>query len=161
MGLFGNYAPKGENPASYPLSVLSEAQYLAGMKDFKTGPEKDLGNRLAPHRKMLQNVEMAYQIITYPILQDTVYGSATRELIRDAQTNPNIDIEEYPHRKPVALSLAERKLLGMLTQDRELPFDPKKEVYAYTDLVARADARQEDICADMARTPERMPLNKA
>jgi len=145
MGLFGKYAPKGENPASYPLAVLSEAQYLAGMKDFKTGPEKDLGERLAPHRKMLKNVEMAYQIITYPILEDTEYGSATRELIRDAQTRPNVDINEHPHRKPIALSLAERKLLGMLTEDRGLPFDPKKEVYAYTDLVARADARQGNI----------------
>src|SRR3954454_14140194 len=74
MELFGNHTPKGADPVAFPLKVLSEAQYTAGMKDYGTGYEKDLGERLAPHKKTLQKVELAYEIIAYPLLENSEYG---------------------------------------------------------------------------------------
>src|SRR3954465_7725782 len=84
MELFGNHTPKGADPVAFPLQVLSEAQYTAGMKDYGTGYEKDLGKRLAPYKKALKKVEMAYEIIAYPLLEEIHgYGLETRSLIRD------------------------------------------------------------------------------
>ena len=137
MGLYGDYTPKGEDPAWYPTKIMTEAQSLAGMKDYKTGHEKDLGARLAPHKKNLRNVEMAYEIIAYPLLKSSEYGLEVASAVRDAQANPNVDIEENPHRAPVTLDDAELKLLGIISQARGVPFNPEKRVYKYNDLVAR------------------------
>lgn len=145
MELFGNHTPKGADPIAFPLQVLSQAQYVAGMKDYETGYEKDLGERLAPHKKTLQKVEMAYEIIAYPLLENSQYGMSIREGISDAEIYPNERTDEYPHRAPIALNDAELKILGQITQDRGLPFSPEKRVYQYIDLVPRRDARSKEI----------------
>src|SRR3954469_24144004 len=145
MDLFGNHTPKGANPVAFPLQVLSEAQYVAGMKDYETGYEKSLGERLAPYKKTLQKVEMAYEIIAYPLLENSEYGASIREGITDAEIYPNERTDEYPHRAPIALNDAELKILGRITQDRGLPFNPEKRVYQYTDLIHRRNARSEEI----------------
>ena len=68
-----------------------------------------------------------------------------REGITDAEIYPNERIDEYPHRAPIALNDAELKILGQITQDRGLPFNPEKKVYQYTDLIPRRNARSEEI----------------
>jgi hypothetical protein len=139
MELFGTYTPRGENPIGYPLRVFSEAQHLIAMRDYKAGYDRDLGNRLAPYKDMLSHVSMAYEIIAYPKLADTQYGSATRELVRDAQAHPHREPDQHPHRAPVTLNRAEQKLLGIITAERGLPIDPQQQVYSYTDLPPRQD----------------------
>jgi hypothetical protein len=145
MELFGNYAPRGVNPVEYPLTVFDEARYLIRSKDRQSGYEKDLGERLAPFEVALQKVRMAYDIISYPLLEDSARGISTRELIRDTKAHPGIDTHEFAHREPIRLDLIERKILGRIASDRGLRFDPGKSVYAYTDLAAMADARGEQI----------------
>ena len=127
MELFGNHTPKGADPVAFPLQVLSEAQYVAGMRDYETGYKKILGERLAPYKKTLQKVEMAYEIIAYPLLENSAYGMSIREGITDAEIYPNERTDEYPHRGPIALNDAELKILGQITQDRGLPFNPEKK----------------------------------
>jgi len=143
MGLFGSYTPKREDKLWYPITVMSQALYIETMSEFKTGYEQDLGKRLSPHRKTLIKLEMAYEINAYPALRDTGYGLETSEIIRDAHDNAGIDIGVYPYRAPIVLNDPERIILGTITRDRGLPFDPEKREYRYTDLLPQLNDRGE------------------
>src|SRR4051795_6685159 len=83
MGLFGNYTPKGDNPTYFPIKTMQALQYLIGTREYKKGHEKELGERGAPYKGTLKRVEMAYEVLAYPRLEQEGYGA--KGLIRDAQ----------------------------------------------------------------------------
>jgi hypothetical protein len=122
------------------LETMSQLQYLIGMRQYKTGQDKEISEKMAPFKKSLQKIEMAYEIIAYPLLEE-IDGLRISEAVRDAQEHPNKNLEEYPHRAPFELNDEERGILGALARTTDVPHDPKKRVYSYTELIARLDAR--------------------
>jgi hypothetical protein len=57
-----------------------------------------------------------------------------QETITDAFEHPDIDTEEHPHRGAIVLTDKEMRTLSKLTQAMELPLDPNKRIYRYSDL---------------------------
>jgi hypothetical protein len=124
---------------------MDEMRYTIAMRDYKTGREKELGEKWAPWKQSIEKLISAYEIIAYPLLERSYYGNATRELARDAQAHPDIDTQEHPNRAAIELNDEELRVLGMLTQARGLPFDPEKREYRYTELIPQLDSRNEAI----------------
>ena len=135
-----NPASSAEAKASQSIEIMSNLQYLIAMRQYKTGQDKAVGEKLAPYKNSIQRLGMAYDIIAYPLLEETGDGLAIREAVRDAQESPNKNTQEYPHRTPFKLNEEEVEILGQLARTTGLPFDPKKQVYSYTELSARRDA---------------------
>jgi hypothetical protein len=98
-----NPAEPAEERASQILESMSRLQYLIATRQDSTGHDKAVGEKLAPFSGSLKKLEMAYEIVAYPLVEGTRNGFGIREGVRDAQENPDQDIEQYPHR--VALKL--------------------------------------------------------
>lgn len=129
--------------ASQIIQTMDEIQYLIGMRQYKTGRDKAIGEKLAPFKDSIQKLEMAYLIVAYPLLEETRYRTVISEYVRDAQEHPGKDIEEYPHRAPFALNDEEHIILGQLTRKADIAIDPQKRVYDFIELVPWLDARHE------------------
>ena len=131
--------PDKAERAVLPIEIMSHMKYLIGMREYKSGHEKELGEKLAPYRQSIQKLEMAYEIIAYDLLQQTGNALSTNELIRDAQMYPNKDVQEHPNRAPIELNDEELRILGSLAKIMELPLNPEKHVYSYLELSAKRD----------------------
>jgi hypothetical protein len=153
--------PDKAERAVLPIEIMSHMKYLIGMRKYKSGHEKELGEKLAPYRQSIQKLEMAYEIIAYDLLQQTGNALSTNELIRDAQMYPNKDIQEYPNRAPIELNDEELRILGSLAKIMELPLNPEKRVYSYLELSAkRDDYSKEAMDSYMARQAHQNSINK-
>jgi hypothetical protein len=131
--------PDKTERAVLPIEIMSHMKYLIGMREYESGHEKELGEKLAPYRQSIQKLEMAYEIIAYDLLQQTGNALSTNELIRDAQMYPNKDVQEHPNRAPIELNDEELRILGSLAKIMELPLNPEKHVYSYLELSAKRD----------------------
>jgi hypothetical protein len=127
--------------ASQVLKTMGEIQYLIGTWQFKTGQDRAVGEKMAPFDSSIKRIEMAYQIVAYPLLEETGDGSNIDELVRDAQEHPQKDIEEHPHRAPFTLNDQEAGILGQLARATGLTPDPKRQEYSFTALLPRLEAR--------------------
>jgi hypothetical protein len=138
-------AEPAEERASQILETMSNLQYLIAMQQYNTGQAKAVGEKLAPFGDSIKKLEMAYEIVAYPLLEKTRDGAAIREGVQDAQEHPNKDPEEHLHRAPFKLNDEEMRVLGQLARATGLPHDPEKHAYTYTELIPRLDARSKAI----------------
>jgi hypothetical protein len=162
-GLFDAHTPPGRDPAVFPMDALDHLRSDVAMKARRTSRyNRRLADQLESWKTSINKVNMAYEIIVYPFLDVAEQNfaqapfkdphasdpSAERlritEGIRDAQVNPNQDLDEYPHRGPITLTPLETYLLGRLTQTRGLPFNPQKRDYHYLEHLPRLEARSQE-----------------
>jgi hypothetical protein len=132
---------------------MGDLQSDLAMGAYRHRDNKALAEKMTAWKKSLQKVEMAYEILAYPRLETVAGTMAVKEAIRDALAHPNQDTEERPHRAPIELNDDELKILGRLTQARDLPFDPNKRVYRYMELASLREA--ENIMANTSEIAQR------
>jgi hypothetical protein len=129
-----------------PIQLLNQLQRELSMRAFREKHDALLIEKLTAWKKSVQKVEMAYEIIAYPFLLNEHIATPSfqshsrvqelRETITDAFVHPNIDIEVHPNRAPIELNEEEAKILHKLNQAMELPIDPDKRIYRYSDLAS-------------------------
>jgi hypothetical protein len=139
-GLFERETPEGDDPAGFPIRVMGKLHYNLAMGAYRNRHNKVLAEKLTAWKQSLKKVRMSYEIIAYPRLEGLGYTLGVKDLIRDAIAHSNEDTKERPHRAPIELHDAELKVLGRLTQVRDLPFDPNKRVYQYAELAPLREA---------------------
>ena len=150
-GLFEPHTPPGEDFTLYPILRLSELELgfkrkiLDATEVYEKPPaDKAQVERWEAMQESIQKIEMAYEIVAYPRLRSTRYGSGFRATAHDALEHPGDNmrdtpykpINEFPRRVPFELNEEERKVLGKITRARGLPFDPEKRVYRYTEILS-------------------------
>jgi hypothetical protein len=140
-----------KDPTCFPLEVMNKLQYDLTITLASSSPGSSRAKKLASWKESIGKIQMAYEIIVYPLLKRAEsqlasnpervpreygpadYESTITEKIRDAQ--------EHPHRASVQLNDEELKILSKLTQARGLPFDPDKHVYHYTECSGHLNER--------------------
>lgn len=141
-GLFDTHTPPGRDPAVFPIDVMDHLRSDVGMKAHRLSRyNRQLADQLKSWKTSITKVTMAYEIVAYPLLEQAEQDFAKRpvrdpdapsprieemritEGIRDAQEHPDENLDEYPHRGPIALSPLEINLLGRVAEARGLPFN--------------------------------------
>jgi hypothetical protein len=135
-------AQPGEDSAARPLPLMDELEHDLQMRPSWERQDRARAEQLTAWKQSVKKVSMAFEILAYPHLEDPRLRGSVRKRMLDARAYPDINTHDHPHRAPIELNDEEVRALSMLTQVVELPFDPKKRVYQYSDLAAEpAEAR--------------------
>lgn len=122
-----SFTPKGEDPAFWPISVLSEINYLiVNRKNTKDRQYAAVGEILSPLSETFRKVTTAFEIIAYPQQQDWA-----------RRINIQADIEgdrQLYGRDQVELNDTELAMLVKFASARGLPFKPEKRIYSYSEV---------------------------
>ena len=109
--------PKGEEPAYWPVCVMTELDYLTAPEEW---PDSPLTEKWAPVRESFLRVKKAYEVLAYPHIQYEV----SRENIE-----VELEMDRQIHgRDQLNLDGAEVRILGKLAATAEIPFDPQKKI---------------------------------
>ena len=127
-------AQPGEDPAARPIQLMSQLQLDLRRKAYRERQDEARAEQLTAWKQRVNKVEMAYEILAYPHLENPDWRLTVKERILDTLEYPDINTQDHPHRAPIALNDEEVRTLSQLTQAVELPFDPEKRVYRYSDL---------------------------
>jgi hypothetical protein len=135
--LFGKLreTPAGEDPAFWPVHVLNEINFYILHRDYPGNDRpgiwgisaREIGEKYAPIQENIRKVKTAYEILAYPHCKD--WGR--RDNIEDELESDRRAFE----RDQVELSDAELKILSNLTAARNIPFNPEKRVYKYSEVL--------------------------
>lgn len=141
-------SPSGEDPAFWPINMLSDFNYLVLNRAYTTDARRaTLADRLAPIHGSIRNVTVAYAIAAYPQFKN----GDRRDLIRDML---EADSQLF-NRDAVALNSTELEVVQALCvtpryelrQDSEtlqpsIPLDPKKRVFRYSEVLSPTSSQQ-------------------
>ena len=115
--------PSGEEPAFWPVRVMSELEYITSGEV----PDHPLEKQWAPMRESLKKVKRAYEVIAYPHVKYEGWRECIQaELGRE---------REWQGRDQVELNDAELRIVGKLAATAKIPFDPQRRVYSYGEVL--------------------------
>jgi hypothetical protein len=134
--------PLGEDPAFWPANMLIEFNLLEAQRgDLTYPPKAELAEKLAPLQNSIRRMRLAYEIIAYPHCKEP----GRREFIEG-----DLTLDRQIHeRDQVALNDGEVEIIGKLcaapryklhgdgsmTLQPEIPFNPQKRIYNYSEVV--------------------------
>jgi hypothetical protein len=126
--LFRAYPPEwtGIDPVGQPYKSMKVSEFNLSCRIREKAQDKALVEKLTSLKESLEKVSTAYGIIAYPFCKQ-----------RDVRDAIEISLEEDTrlHKKTkVELNDEELELVSKLTAVRDLPFDPEKRVYGYSEV---------------------------
>ena len=115
--------PKTEDPAFWPVRVITELEYAINPGEMPNGP---LVEKWKPFQDSLKRVKKAYEVLAYPHVR---YEGWRDEIAADLKR----DQKTY-ERDQVELDDAELAILKKLSTTAKIPFNPQKRIYNYTEV---------------------------
>jgi hypothetical protein len=128
--------PAGEDEAFWPIPVLNDINYLIVnrqyIKDNPGGAARGaFAEKAAQMRETVMRVTLAYDILVYPHCRQ----QSRKECIEADLTSDN----HFFERDQVELSYQERAMLSKLASARNIPFDPNKRIYDYSEVIGSSN----------------------